>query len=97
MESIKDILPNVIENLSEGKPGVFQKIHKLWPQILQPKILKHARPAGFKKGQLTINVDSPVWLFHLNFKRQEILAALQKEFNDLTTIKFRIGSINEKA
>ncbi len=92
MELIKDILPQVIDNLSSGKPEIQTKINKLWAG-LEPKLMKHAKPAGFKKGILTINVDSPVWLFHLNFKRQQILIALQKEFKELSSIKFRIGRL----
>lgn len=91
MESIKDILPQVIDSLNSGKPENAARINKLWSSVLEPKAVRHAKPAGFKKGILTINVDSPVWLFQLNFKRQQILENLQKEFKDLTAIKFRIG------
>ncbi len=93
MDLIKNILPQVIDNLSTGRPEIQNRINKLWQAALEPKAKKHACPAGFKKGILTINVDSPVWLFHLNFKRRQILSALQKEFNDLTSIKFRIGRV----
>jgi hypothetical protein len=91
MEQIKDILPQVIGNLSSGKPEIQTRINKLWIKLLEPKLVRHAKPAGFDKGTLTINVDSPAWLFQLNFKRQQILSALQKEFKDLAAIKFRIG------
>jgi predicted nucleic acid-binding Zn ribbon protein len=93
MDLIKNILPQVVENLSQGKPEIYSRIHKLWSTVLQAKAAKHAKPVGFNKGILTINVDSPAWAFHLNCKRQEILADLQKEFHDLTSIKFRIGRI----
>lgn len=93
MELIKDILPAVIENLSGGKPEVQARINKHWSTLVEAKAARHAKPAGFKKGILTINVDSPAWVFALNFKRRGILTALQKEFKDLTAIKFRIGAI----
>ncbi len=93
MELIKEILPQVIDNLSSGKLEIQNKINNTWPKLLEAKLIKHAKPAGFKKGLLIINVDSPVWLFHLNFKRREILSALQKEFKELSSLKFRIGRI----
>ncbi len=93
MELLKDILPQVIGNLSSGKPEIHTRINKLWASLVEPKLCRHAKPFGFKKGILTINVDSPVWLFHLTFKRQQILTELQKEFKELSSIKFRIGRL----
>jgi len=94
MELIKNILPQIIDNLSSGKPEIQNKITKLWSRLLDPKVIKHAKPTGFEKGILTVNVDSPVWMFQLSFKRQEILTALQKEFKEISAIKFRIGRLN---
>lgn len=91
---IKNIIPNVIEKLSSGNPEWQSNLSHAWDVAIDSKAKKHTRITGFYKGKLLINVDSPVWMFQLSFKKSELLRKLQKDFPDLSAISFRIGNIN---
>jgi len=91
---IKSIIPGVIERLSSGNPEWQNSLNQAWERVVGAKALSHARIAGFRKGKLLINVDSPAWLFQLNFKKLGLLRRLQKEFPKLSAISFRIGKIH---
>jgi len=91
---IKNIIPKVIEKLSSGNPEWQNSLSRAWDVAVDSKGKKHTRITGFRKGKLLINVDSPVWMFQLSFKKPELLRKLQKEFPDLSAISFRIGNIN---
>lgn len=90
---IKNIIPGVIEKLSSGNPEWQNSLTRAWETAADSKAKKHTRIAGFRKGRLLVNVDSPVWIFQLSFKKTELLRKLQKEFPDLSAISFRIGNI----
>jgi hypothetical protein len=90
---IKNIIPEVIEKLSGGNPEWQSSLIRAWEAATDNKAKKHARIAGFRKGKLLVNVDSPVWMFQLSFKKPELLRKLQKDFPDLSAISFRIGNI----
>ena len=91
---IKDILPQVIEKLSSGNPEWQNELNRAWQAAMDSKALKHCRLAGFRKGRLLVNVDSPAWLFQLSLKKPGLLRRLQKGFPDLAAISFKIGKIN---
>ena len=91
---IKNIIPQVIEKISSGNPEWQNDLSRAWQGVVDYKALKHCRLAGFRKGRLLVNVDSPAWLFQLSFKKPELLRRLQKEFPDLAAISFKIGKVN---
>lgn len=91
---IKDIIPEVIGRLSDGNPEWQNNLARSWEATVDTKARRHTKIAGFRKGKLLINVDSPVWMFQMSFKKPEILRKLQKDFPDLSAISFRIGKVN---
>ncbi|MBM3249160.1 MAG: DUF721 domain-containing protein [Candidatus Omnitrophica bacterium] len=93
MEQIKEIVHDVIERLSNQNPDKNQQIQRVWQEAVGKKVFKHTQIAGLKDGRLLIRVDSPVMMFHLNLKRSQILKALQKIDQGLSTIELRVGRV----
>ena len=93
MEQIKDIVSQVIANISSGKPGVQSKIQRVWQNLCDKKTAQHTAIAGLQKGSLVINVDSPAWLFQMNLQKRKILEKLKEEIPELSHIHFKIGKV----
>ncbi len=93
MEQIKDIISQVIANISSGRPEVHNKIQRIWQNILDKKALQHTAIVGLHKGQLVIHVDSPAWLFQMNFQKRKVLEKLKTEIPELSHIHFKIGKV----
>jgi hypothetical protein len=91
---IKNIIPEVIDKLAGGNPEWQNSLNRAWEAAVDNKTRKHAKLYRFHKGKLLINVDSPVWMFQLNFKKTALLRRLQAEFPELAAISFRIGKVN---
>lgn len=92
--SAADVLPHVLKSWAMEKKLSDAEIYKSWGQLMDPNIVAHAQPAGFKKGTLFVNVDSNVWLDEIvRYRRKEILDRLQHTFGrDLVKkISFRVG------
>ena len=93
MDKIKDIIPNVIQNMSETKPSLQTKIKSVWEEITIDAARHHTAVVGLKSGKLIINVDSPAWLFQMSLKKRKILEQLRKDIPEVSNIILKIGKI----
>ena len=91
MEPIKDIIPQVIESISQKKPEAQSKLQRIWQSIVGEKSGQHTVIGGFKDNALLVLVDSPAYLFQMNLKKRKFLEQLKEEFPELKEINFKIG------
>ena len=89
MDSIKNIVSQVIGKMSTGVGGSFQDIQAAWERIAKDR---ESRVLEFKNGNLTIGADSSMRLVKLNLNREFLLKELQKEFPSIVKIIFKVGS-----
>jgi hypothetical protein len=93
MEAIKDTVQSIMQGLAskrtrkdtDGDPEALLK------KLLTKKELEHIKFNYFKKGMLSVNVDSSAWLYSLTLKKEELLGALKKNSPNIKDIRFRIG------
>jgi len=93
LDKIKDIIPQVIESISQTRPGLQAQIIRVWEEIARGKTAQHTAITGLQKGRLVINVDSPVWLFQMNMQKRKVLEQFKKKIPELSDITFRIGKV----
>ncbi len=93
MEQIQDIVSRVIAGLSSCKPQTQWKIQQVWKGVCDKKTLNHTAIAGLQKGELTVHVDTPMWLFHMNLHKRKLLEGIKKEMPEILGVHFKIGKI----
>ena len=94
MESLKNTLAQILEELEAKNPHPLDAGPEAWlKKALTKKELGHIKVKYFSKGILGLNVDSSVWLYMLNLKKEELLVKLQQEYTGLKGVNFRIGEI----
>lgn len=94
MEPIKDTVRDVIQSWQKRKPAAPEGgPEELLKKILTKKELGHIKVNYLKKGALHINVDSSTWLYHLNLRKEKILAKLRGSSRGIKEIRFFIGEI----
>ena len=94
MEEIKNIINNIIGQLSEHQPNQDKELFDLWEQLLDDTEKKHVRLSGLKSGSLYVNVDSSAWLYQMKLKRTQLLKKVQKEFSNVKNIYLKIGPLS---
>lgn len=92
MDSIRDIIPQVIENLALKKPNSKKNIHEVW-RIVAGDQSNHSVVRDFQKGLLRVHVDSSARMFQLSLRKADLIDDLRKEIPDLTDIIFKVGNI----
>ena len=88
MDSIKNIVADVIGQMSSGKGGAFADIQAAWGRISKDQ---GSRVSDFKDGCLTICADSSLRLVRLNLNRENFLKELHREFPSIVKINFKVG------
>lgn len=91
MEIIKDTLKDVIQDLKIKKKDLrIDEFGSLLKKTLTKKELNHIKLGYFRNGILGINVDSSVWLYHLNLKKEVLLTKLNKKIA-IKDIRLHLG------
>ena len=92
MDSIKDIIPRVVEKMVPRQTGVSQKQERSWQDILEKNGLKTAKLVGPSAGKILMVVDSPARLYHARTRKAVILRQIQKDAPDVQDITIKIGN-----
>ncbi len=93
MESIKNIVSQVVGDLTLRKPEKQIKIQRLWERIIGDKDNKHTMIIELKEGTLLVNVDAPARQYQFNLRKKKILDQLSEEIPDIKKIVFTIGKV----
>jgi len=94
MEAIDKVVQAVLDDWRKQKDGSAGGAPEAaLKKILTKQEVRHIKFNHSKEGVVSINVDSSSWLYSLNLKKEQLLAALKKESGGIKDIRFRIGEI----
>lgn len=90
MEHIKQTLEGIIKDIEKKQTSQLKEKDalRLFKENLTSRERRHAKCTTLRKGVLTVNVDSSVWLYQLSLKKEEFLKKM-----GLKDIRFRIGEV----
>ncbi len=91
MQSLQNTLNKLVKDSGIEGGLALNNLRKRWVQIVGQPISVHTYPDLVKGSYLTIIVDTPQWIHHLSFYKDDIVLKL-KPFG-ITGIRFRRGSI----
>ncbi len=93
MHSLKGILSQFAKDFGIEGTVALKTIKNQWAGIVGQPIAVHTFPDTIKSKILTIIVDTPQWMHHLGFFKEELLQKL--DGFDISEIRFRIGRLPE--
>ncbi|MCX5839065.1 MAG: DUF721 domain-containing protein [Deltaproteobacteria bacterium] len=94
-ETIGEILRKVLKKRNIPHTATDRRLLDLWMRSVGPQIAARTLPETVKRGTLYVRVSAPVWLYQLQFLKEEIL----RKFNELSgkeeirSLFFSIGEI----
>lgn len=94
MDSIKDIIPQVIGKIAQQRSGVYEALERVGQNIFGKQELKHMKLVGMQAGKAVIIVDSPALLYHLRTRKMKILKQLHQELPEIHDITIQVGRIS---
>ena len=87
MAAIKDIIANVIQDMSAGSR---KDLAALWQSICP----QGTQVVDLKEGVALIHVDSSARLVHLNARRSALLKTVQAQCPQVKDLRFKVGKIS---
>jgi len=93
MQRAGSILRQFIKDYGVESGLTLQRIRNQWKSLVGEAIALHTSPAMLKGKTIFITVDTPQWMHHLSFYKQEITEKLK--LYKLEDVRFRIGKIEE--
>jgi predicted nucleic acid-binding Zn ribbon protein len=92
--SVADSMKAITKKLRLPQRLSEVEIVRVWNQLLDPNVTRHAQPVGLRNGTLFVHVDTSVWLSEIvRYRRKEILERLQTSFGRdlISKLSFRLG------
>jgi hypothetical protein len=91
MHSLNAVLNKFVKDFSLEGGTALIGLKKEWRSIVGQTIASHTSPFALSNSILTITVDSPQWMHHLSFSKEEISGRLEK-FN-ITEVRFKLARL----
>ncbi|VAX37471.1 hypothetical protein MNBD_UNCLBAC01-533 [hydrothermal vent metagenome] len=95
MDNVKNIIQDVIGKIANREKQEYEKIERIWQNILKEQELKHTHLSGVKDGVVFVLVDSPAWLYQMKIRKRRILDRLKDEIEEIKNIYFKLGKWND--
>jgi hypothetical protein len=94
MDKIKDVIEDVIRNLTAKTPQDKKSDPQEWlKKALTKKELGHIKFHYFRKGILGLHVDSSVWMYSLSLKKERLLSRMRECNSEVEAIRLSVGDI----
>jgi hypothetical protein len=89
VKKIGSLIAPLVREFGMEETVRFEKLKYEWGNIFGEPLSLHMYPVRLNKGELLINVDSPVWLQQLTFLKAQITTRLISF--EVRDVRFRIG------
>lgn len=90
MQPIKDIIGNVLGDLSGHKPKAITDWEGAWKNL--GSLAKGSKPIGYKDGCLTVMIDTAARRVVLQANQQLIMTTL-KQLGEVNRIYYKVGKV----
>ncbi len=91
MQSLHNILNSLVKDYGIEGGITLNKVRSRWVELVGEPVSVHTFPDTIKGRTLTIIVDTPQWMHHLSFFKDEISSKLNPF--GIMTVHFRMGKI----
>ena len=90
---IGSIIPDLLDTCRQRPDGELSRIWDLWEGIVGEMVAENAWPAAFKGRLVLVNVESPVWIHHLQFLKRDLIRKINDALGQalVDDIKFKVG------
>ena len=95
-EALGKIMPNVIASLRNRPEENLIEIWDIWNHVVGEGVAENAQPSAFKGKLLLVEVNSSVWMHHLQFLKDNFIERINETLGKGTVedIKFKIGTLD---
>lgn len=94
MKRADSVLTPFIRELGIEDGVKLAEIRRNWYNLFDKPLSYHMSPLILSKGDILLNVDSPVWLQELTFYKEDIIKKMSSY--GVKAVRFRLGRVSTK-
>lgn len=95
MDTIRQTVSAVMAQLTAEHGKAVEQGPAAWiKRLFSSQERRHVRFGYYRKAVLGLEVDSSSWLYHLNLRRQDLLAHLRQLAPEVKDLRLRLGGQN---
>ncbi len=79
---VGDTLQRVLQRIDPDHRMHAFRVWTFWDEEVGESIAKHAQPAGFRSGVLSVRVDSATWMQELQFLKEGLRTRLNQRLGE---------------
>jgi hypothetical protein len=88
---VRDVLVSAVPELHNLL--LEDAIRTAWSQLIGPELGRRSRAGQLRAGVLDVIVDNSPCLLEMRLRSGELLAALQRRFPDVGSLRFTLGTV----
>ena len=73
MEAVGGALGRALRKLGLEQDLLGWRAVEEWPQLVGPRVSRHSRAVGFRKGTLLVEVEGSAWMHELGFLKRQLI------------------------
>jgi predicted nucleic acid-binding Zn ribbon protein len=78
VEAVGGVLGRVLEKLGLSREMTGWQAVEAWPELVGPRVARHARAVAFRDGTLHVEVEGSAWMHELGFLRATLVRKLNQ-------------------
>jgi predicted nucleic acid-binding Zn ribbon protein len=71
-EAVGGVLGRVLDNLGLSREMTGWQAVEAWPNLVGPRVARHARAVAFRHGTLHVEVEGSAWMQELTFLKPDL-------------------------
>ena len=79
VEAVGGVLGRVLESLGLSREMTGWRAVEAWPDLVGPRVARHARAVAFRDGTLHVEVEGSAWMQELGYLKRDLVRRINQQ------------------
>ncbi len=91
-EAVGGILGRVLHKLGLSREMSGWRAVEAWPELVGPRVARHARAVAFREGTLQVEVEGSAWMQELGYLKRDLVRRINQHLGaeDVRDVRFTL-------
>ena len=79
VEAVGGVLGRVLHKLGLSREMSGWRAVEAWPELVGPRVARHARAVAFREGTLQVEVEGSAWMQELGYLKRDLVRRINQQ------------------
>ena len=92
VEAVGGVLGRVLHKLGLSREMSGWRAVEAWPELVGPRVARHARAVAFREGTLQVEVEGSAWMQELGYLKRDLVRRINQHLGaeDVRDVRFTL-------